>query len=115
MFMAVSTDADYGYVFVQEPGRACWACAMKPEQTASDDDADQRRCPGVAASIDIIKTLAGVALYAVDTLIMDRPRDWNYRVISLSRSDFGGSCRVGPRDDCPVCGHNGQVSPRELA
>ncbi len=103
IFFAVSLDADYGYIFVQEPDSACWACVQKPEYKNRDAES-QERCPGVPACGDILKTLGGVALYAIDTLLMDRKRDWNYRVISLSRSDFGSSKLVPPRQGCPVCG-----------
>ena len=100
--MAVSTDADYGYVFIQEPGKACWACAFKPEFSSQDEE---DICPNVPASNDILKALAGLATYAIDTLIMNRKRDWNYRAVSLSRSDFGGSFLVEKRANCAVCGN----------
>ncbi len=101
--MAVGIDADYGYVAVQEPDKACWACIMKPE--LSSHEGESARCPNVPAIIDILKALAGPALYAIDSLVFNRPRDWNYRVISLS-SGFGGSHFVEKRPDCPVCGNS---------
>lgn len=101
VFCAVSTDADHGYVFVQVPGSACWECALR---SAAGTQGNGRSCPGVPATIDILKTIAGIGLYAVDTLVMARERDWNYRAVSLSRSEFGGGMLVPRRPGCPVCG-----------
>lgn len=109
VFMAVSTDADLAYAFVQEPGKACWACPFKPEYDLPGERDHLSRCPNVPAVCDILKTIAGQALYAVDSLIMSRPRDWNYRVVSLS-SGLGGSHLVSPRADCPVCGVDGALN-----
>jgi molybdopterin/thiamine biosynthesis adenylyltransferase len=108
VFVAVSTDADYGYIFVQTPGNACWACVFKPEMTDPERVSESDRCPSVPACVDILKALAGHALYAIDTLIMTRKRDWNYRVVSLGRSDFGSSHLVPRREGCVVCGGKGQ-------
>ena len=41
-------------------------------------------CPGTPAVADILQAVGSVAVYAVDTLLMKRPRSWNYRRISLS-------------------------------
>lgn len=97
---AVSADASLGYVFVQEGQGACWACALKPEQQT----ASAAVCPGVPAAIDILKVMAGISLYAIDTVLMARPRDWNYRMLSLSMGDFGRGSWIRRRKDCPVCG-----------
>ncbi len=96
--VAVSTDADHGYVFVQVPGGPCWACALGGCEPKTPG------CPGVPAAIDILKSVAGLALYAVDTLLMDRKRDWNYRSLSLSRSEFGAGLMVEKKSSCPTCG-----------
>ena len=104
IFLAISTDADWGYVFVQEAGQACWACVFKPE--LQEDLVDLALCPGVPSCCDPLKMLGGIALYAIDTVLMKgRIRDWNYRVSSLSRSDFGAAQHIERRDDCPVCGN----------
>jgi hypothetical protein len=75
-------------VFVQEtegPGIAC----LFPD-TADDD---RYPCPGTPAIADILQVLGALAVYAVDTLLMKRPRDWNYRRISLSDGALdGASC-----------------------
>ncbi len=102
VFLAISDDADWGYVFVQEPGlnNACWGCVIRENESGIS-----KRCPGtVGATVDPLKMLAGLALYAVDSLIMGRPRDWNYRALSLSRSDVLFSTMAPRRLDCQLCG-----------
>lgn len=102
VIMGATPDADAGYVHVYEPGSACWACIFRPEQATPAPDED--RCPESAASVDILKVLGGIALYAIDSVLMERPREWNYWAVSLRRAGFGGSELVPRRADCPVCG-----------
>lgn len=102
VIMAVSTDADIAYVFVQEPGKADWVCQFKPELSTGAAEEGATQCPNVPAVCDILKAITGHALYAVDSLILNRPRKWNYRVISLSL-DFGGSHLVARRPGCSLC------------
>lgn len=105
IFMAVARDASCGYVMVQNAGdhSACWSCVMKPELLTNE--ADGERCPGdVGASTDILKATSGMALYAIDSLIMTRPRAWNFRTLFLATGEFGAASRLGPRPGCPVCG-----------
>ena len=98
IFIAVSEDADHGYVFVQEPGEACYGCIF-PEAVG---DLTQHPCsPSI---IDILKVVAGVATYAVDTLIMDRKRNWNYKEIFLSGVVPERNTLIEKGHDCPICG-----------
>lgn len=123
VFAAVSRDASDGSVFIQEKGGPCWACAFKPEyqSTQAEGDASDTalRCPGTPAVIDILKTVAGISLHAIDSLLMpERPRDWNYRVISLTYPERDVARWVERRPDCPVCGSaklNGVALSREQA
>ena len=102
ILLGVTPDAGAGYVFVQKSGETCWNCIFKTEMQRHDSNA--RQCPGSPASIDILKVLGGLALYAADSLLMSRPCDWNYWYVSLGQSDFGGPELVKPRCDCIVCG-----------
>ena len=102
---AISDDADYGYVFVQIPGEACWWCVFGGSVDQSNSvEEDEKKCPVVGASIDILKGLSGHVLYAVDSIIMNRSREWNYRTISLRSSELCRSMYVNPRENCPICG-----------
>lgn len=97
----VTEDALSGYVFVQEskPGTACFGCAF-PEKI----DSERHPCPNTPASIDILKAIGGHVTYAIDTLVMPRPRHWNYRVVHLSGFLEDAASNVQPRHDCPICG-----------
>ena len=98
IFTAVSRNANNGYVFIQEPGKACFGCLFKD---AINDEAHP--CPGVPAVLDILKIVAGIVVYAVDSLLMNRLRLWNYKDIFLDGSVPGRDFNVTPRKDCRLC------------
>jgi adenylyltransferase/sulfurtransferase len=95
IFTAVSRDGDHGYVFVQEPVGPCIACLF-PD--IADDD--RYPCPGTPAIADILQAVGSLAVYAIDTLLMQRFRIWNYRRISLSGSAIDGASIVPARKGC---------------
>jgi molybdopterin/thiamine biosynthesis adenylyltransferase len=96
IFTAVSRDADHGYVFVQDKAGPCIACLFP--DIAGDD---HYPCPGTPAIADILQAVGALAVYAVDTLLMERPRAWNYRRVSLSDSALDGAAAVPVRANCP--------------
>jgi molybdopterin/thiamine biosynthesis adenylyltransferase len=98
IFTAVDEGASHGYVFVQEPGKTCFVC-MFPK---SFDD-NTYPCPGTPAVKDILKVVAGMTTYAVDTLLMKRVRCWNYKQVYLDGSIPGNDWNVDRRDDCKLC------------
>ena len=95
IFAAVSRDGNHGYVFVQEKHGPCIACVF-PDMT----DDDRYPCPGTPAIADILQAVGAFAVYAVDTLLMNRPRTWNYRRISLSDGSVDGAALMPGRDGC---------------
>ena len=98
MFTAVSRDADHGYVFVQDKDGPCIAC-MFPDMV--NDDCYP--CPGTPAIADILQAVGSLAAYAVDTLLMNRARSWNYRSISLAHGTFDGAALIPVRRSCQIC------------
>lgn len=108
IFAGVGTDGTHGYVFVQEPGKACFAC-MNPEVVAGG----RTPCPGAPTCIDILQILSALVAYAVDSILMERPRHWNYRTCCLSGEMPDGSSWVERRPDCPLCGENKLSSKEE--
>ncbi|MBV9156685.1 MAG: ThiF family adenylyltransferase [Acidobacteriaceae bacterium] len=100
IFAAVSRDGDHGYVFVQEKQGACIGCLF-PDM-ASDD---RYPCPGTPAVADILQAIGALVIYAADTLLMSRPRQWNYRRLSLCGADERVA-PISPRLLCPC-----QISP----
>jgi molybdopterin/thiamine biosynthesis adenylyltransferase len=97
IFTAVSANGDHGYVFVQGREGPCIAC-MFPDMVNDD----RFPCPGTPAIADILQALGALVVYAVDTLLMKRPRSWNYRRLSLSDGATDGASLVPSRDGCPM-------------
>ena len=109
LFLAVDKQATCGYVFVQtsQPGDPCFHCLYPDAHT----DLSATGCAG--ASIEILKIIAGMALYAIDSLLMARPRPWNYKDVYLSHGGDGQRI-IGRRPNCPLCGGaSGNPVPRE--
>jgi adenylyltransferase/sulfurtransferase len=98
IFAAVSRDGDHGYVFVQKAEGACIGCLF-PDMA----DDDRYPCPGTPAIADILQAVGSLAVYAVDTVLMDRPRAWNYRRISLSDCATDGASIIPARQTCGIC------------
>ena len=63
-------------------------------------DDDRYPCPGTPAIADILQAVGALAVYAVDTLLMKRPRHWNYRRITLSDGALDGGLLVSARQGC---------------
>lgn len=99
IFLAVDARAARGYVFVQtsQPGDPCFLCLF-PEAA---EDRRVHQCAG--ASIEILKIVAGIALYAVDSLLMARPRPWNYKEVFLDQGPDGHRT-IQQRPGCRLCG-----------
>lgn len=97
IFVAVSAGADHGYVFIQEAKGPCLGCLFP-------DLADSRTfpCPGTPAITDILQVVGALAVYAVDTCLMNRPRLWNYRRILLSDGSWDSCQTVDMRSDCSL-------------
>jgi len=105
VFTAVSDDAGHGYAAVQEPGKACFGC-FRPQALSADTAvaAGEGACPADPAVIDVVSLVAMLALYALDSLIMARPRAWNFKQIALHGLFPDVSTVVARRPDCPLCG-----------
>jgi molybdopterin/thiamine biosynthesis adenylyltransferase len=97
IFTAVSADADHGYVFIQETSGSCFGCLFP-------DAVDSRTyaCPATPAIADILQAVGALTVYAVDSLLMDRPRKWNYRRIRLSDGQWDTTNVIKQRDECSV-------------
>lgn len=101
VFLAVSKDADGGYCYVQEsqPDTPCWLCRFP----AAVDNHQVNECVG--ANIDSLKVVAGLAGYALDSLIMpQRPRQWHFKEVRLHGLETDGHHLAERWPDCPVCG-----------
>jgi len=103
IFTAVSADADHGYVFVQEPEGPCLGCVFP-------DAADSKTypCPGTPAVADVLQLVGAITIYAMDTCLVKRPRNWNYRATYLSDGCWDTCLPLRKRPNCPFCA--GQVA-----
>ena len=99
IFTGVSVGGDHGYVFVQDQTGPCLACLFP--DIANDD---QYPCPGTPAVADILQIVGGLAVYATDTLLMNRTRTWNYRRIGLVDQALDGAGWIPARQGCQSCG-----------
>lgn len=101
IFTAVSRDGDHGYVFVQEPGGPCIGCLFP--DIASDE---RYPCPRTPAIADILQAVGALAVYALDSLLMNRRRHWNYRTVTLSSAECDGASMMAVRQECALCRTN---------
>jgi molybdopterin/thiamine biosynthesis adenylyltransferase len=100
IFTAVSAQADHGYVFIQTGKKddPCFGCLFP--KSVNDDTYP---CPGTPAVLDILKTVAGIVTYAVDSLIMKRLRIWGYKDIFLDGTIPGADSVIERRINCKLC------------
>lgn len=99
IYAAVSRGGNEAYTMVQEPRKACWACAF-PHYV--NDHAYPCGLPAIA---DVLMVAAGQIVFTVDTLISDRPRSWNVRETFLDGSLADRARMISRRSDCEVCGY----------
>ena len=99
VYLGVDELADHGYVFVQEGTGPCFACLF-PHALGEDDGG---QCAKVGAVNDILKVVGGIALSAVDSLLMGRGRAWNFRELSLAGFAPDATKVIDRRDSCPIC------------
>jgi molybdopterin/thiamine biosynthesis adenylyltransferase len=107
IFIAVDLLAECGHVFVQESTSTtpCFGCAF-PNSLAG------KKAPCFTpASKDSLKVVAGLSLYAVDSVLMDRKRNWNYRRIHLAGYAPDVLLNIDQNSKCPLCKNTQQGSP----
>jgi molybdopterin-synthase adenylyltransferase len=99
IYTAVSQDTLHGYIFVQnaDPQSPCFICQFPKALN------DEKFPCGTPAVIDILKVVAGIVSYCVDTIIMERPRTYHYKTIHLDGFP-GKDWIVKKRQDCKLCG-----------
>lgn len=99
IFTAVSEDTTHGYIFIQQasPDSPCFGCQFPKAVN------DETYPCGTPAVIDILKVVAGIVSYGVDTILMERPRHWHYKTVHLDGFP-GKDWMVKKRDDCKLCG-----------
>jgi molybdopterin/thiamine biosynthesis adenylyltransferase len=107
IFVAVDLLAECGHVFVQKSTSTapCFGCAF-PRSLVG------RKAPCfLPASKDVLKAVAGFALYAIDSVLMDRKRNWNFRRIHLAGYAPDVLLNIEKNPNCPLCFSGQQGSP----
>jgi adenylyltransferase/sulfurtransferase len=100
IFSAVNENADYGYVFIQQVVGACLGCIF-PEAIRRAET-EPRRCTASPAALDILQAVGAFSLYAIDSRLMARKRQWTYRTVSLvGGNDIAVTATQNPC--CPLC------------
>lgn len=105
VFTAVSEDGNSGYVFIQESkeNAPCFGCLNPLIVEEVKSGILKYPCPNTPAIKDILKTVAGLIIYSVDTLLMPRNREWNYRVIYLDGSIPSLLNNLKRKEGCLLC------------
>lgn len=99
VFSAVSRGGNEAYTMLQEPRKACWACAFP---AMVNDDAYPCHLPGI---VDILMVVAGEIVFTIDTVVSDRPRKWNVRETFLDGTLADRVRDIPRRSDCLLCGY----------
>jgi molybdopterin/thiamine biosynthesis adenylyltransferase len=94
---AISRDGIQMYCAVQEPEKACFGC-IRPNEI--NDDSYPCNLPGI---IDINLVVAGFMVYALDTILMNRHREWNLKMVFLDGSVPETSKIILRNADCQLC------------
>ncbi len=109
IFTGVADDGNSGYVFIQESkeGNPCFGCLYPSAVEEVKKGISKYPCPNTPAIKDILKIMGGIVIFAVDTLLMERTREWNYRTFFLDGSVPGGASTIKKKTDCLICGDGG--------
>lgn len=98
IFTGLDQNVNTGYIFIQEPSRACIGCALP--HTVSNK---REPCPNTPAVIDLVKIIAGLTLFAIDSTVMKRKRNWNYRQIFMGGFVPEVVKKIDRKENCALC------------
>lgn len=99
IFTGLDREASTGYVFIQVPKGACFACAFP-----NSIEEKREQCPHTPAIIDLVKIIAGFVLFAIDSVVMQRKTNWNYRQVFIAGFVPENVRKVERKLNCPLCG-----------
>jgi len=97
---AVDESASFCWVFVDKPDGPCIGCVFPRMAAAS---VGRQPCRPLPAVLDILRVAGGLVLYGIDTVLMDRPRYWNYRSVHLAGGSPDINDTVAKREGCQLC------------
>lgn len=101
----IDGEAAAGYVFAQQsqPETPCPACFWP----SLAESRAQGACAPMSAGIAL--AIVGISMMALESLVMNRPRNWDAKTISLV-GGAEGSYRVMKRSSCRLCASGSRVA-----
>ncbi len=104
--VAVDGRAEQAHIMIQETGKACIAC-MNPGYLQN------RKAPCfIPSCIDCLFVADGMALFAITSVLLGRPRNWNFRNIHLAGFLADAPRLIDRNPNCPLCANLGGVVPQ---
>jgi len=98
--VAVDGRAEHAHIMIQETGKACIGC-MNPGYL------HDRRAPCfVASCIDCLFVADGLALFALTSVLLNRPRNWIFRNVHLAGFMEDAPKWIERKANCPLCSNN---------
>lgn len=107
--VGLGMDASNGYAFIQTPEGACFRC-FRGENAGGGDT-----CSPTPAALDPAMAVSGIVLYSIDSVLMDRYRDWNLYEVFLSGVPSPAARTVDRDERCPLCGEAAETTGGETA
>ena len=99
ILVGLDRQASTGYIFIQKPNGPCFACAI-PKAIENK----REHCPNTAAIIDLVKIVAGFVLFAIDSTVMERKTNWNFRQFFIAGFAPEVVKTIEKKYDCALCG-----------
>ena len=97
VFTGLDQMANGGFVFAQEVDGPCFRC-LRPDAGGGGS------CGATPATIDPVKTIGGIALFAIDSVLMGRYReDWHCYEVFFSGVPQPNAVTIEHRPDCSLC------------
>lgn len=98
--VGLGLDASNGYVFVQQPDGACFRCWRGENAGGSEP------CEPTPAALDPAMAVSGIVLYSIDSVLMDRYREWDLFEVFLPGVPRPAARTVEKDESCPLCGES---------
>lgn len=98
IFIGLDRQASTGYVFIQKPNGPCLICALP--KTISNK---REHCPNTPAIIDLLKIMAGNVLFAIDSTVMERKSNWNFKQVFVNGFAPEVVKNVEKNKECILC------------
>lgn len=103
IFYSISADTFTYEVFVQDVTDPCWACLYPARYKEGLENLVFNPCSKTPSVADPCLEAVGLCSYALDSLLMRRPRYWNYRQGHLHGEIRETVLGILPSSGCSLC------------